>query len=92
MKTGLELFKRFGRTFAVVVLVVAGSTVLVRFAPGYLSDAREMDARYGGVARAELAVEADRSNSFGKCSEQSLADGRRATWASRANTRFLFLS
>jgi len=63
MKTGLELFKRFGRTFAVVVLVVAGSTVLVRFAPGYLSDAREMDARYGGVARAELAVEADRSNS-----------------------------
>jgi peptide/nickel transport system permease protein len=53
-----------GRTLAIVVLVMIGSTVLVRFAPGYLSDAREMDSRYAHGARAELSVEAARSHSI----------------------------
>jgi peptide/nickel transport system permease protein len=35
--------------------------VLVRYAPGYLSDAREMDPRYANAARAELSGEAARS-------------------------------
>lgn len=52
------------RTTAVVLLVMVGSTLLVRFAPGYLSDAREMDARYADVARAELSAEAVRSHSL----------------------------
>lgn len=52
------------RTAAIVLLVITGSTVLVRFAPGYLSDARELDARYAGVARAELSQEAARSHSL----------------------------
>lgn len=52
-----------GRTAAIVLLVIAGSTALVRLAPGYLSDAREMDARYAGEARLELAQEAARSHS-----------------------------
>jgi peptide/nickel transport system permease protein len=38
--------------------------MLVRYAPGYLSDAREMDARYGDVARAGLSAEAARSHSL----------------------------
>lgn len=64
MKIGFDLLKRFARTLLVVVLVVAGSTVLVRFAPGYLSDVREMDSRYSLAARSELSAEALRSNSI----------------------------
>ncbi|MGB6691811.1 MAG: ABC transporter permease subunit [Terracidiphilus sp.] len=56
--------KWLARTVAIVLLVIVGSTVLVRFAPGYLSDAREMDARYADVARAELSQEAARSQSL----------------------------
>ena len=40
------IIRWLGRTLAIVVLVMVGSTVLVRYAPGYLSDAGEMDARY----------------------------------------------
>lgn len=39
------------------------STLLVRLAPGYLSDTREMDAQYSGVVRTELAIESARSRS-----------------------------
>ena len=66
MKFAAGLLKRLGRTLAIVLLVVFGSTVLVRFAPGYLSDAREMDPRYAGAARVELAAEAGRSGSLGQ--------------------------
>jgi peptide/nickel transport system permease protein len=59
------LLRRLARTLAIVLLVVFGSTVLVRFAPGYLSDAREMDSRYAGAARAELSAETQRSSSLG---------------------------
>ncbi len=52
------------RAIALLGLVFTGSTLLVRLAPGYLSDAREMDSRYASVARAELAQEAVRSNSL----------------------------
>jgi peptide/nickel transport system permease protein len=58
------IMRWLGRTLAIVVLVMIGSTVLVRFAPGYLSDAREMDSRYAHVARSELSAEAARSHSI----------------------------
>ena len=64
MKSILALAKWLTRTVAIVLLVTIGSTLLVRFAPGYLSDAREMDGRYSGAARAELATEMARSNSL----------------------------
>lgn len=51
------------RALAVVLLVMLGSTLLVRLAPGYLSDAREMDARYSGAVRTELAAESAHSHS-----------------------------
>ncbi len=63
-KPAVTAVKWLARTLTIVLLVIVGSTVLVRFAPGYLSDAREMDARYAGAARAELAAEAARSNSL----------------------------
>jgi peptide/nickel transport system permease protein len=64
MRPVLSAAKWLARTLAIVLLVLIGSTILVRFAPGYLSDAREMDARYGGTVRAELSVEAARSHSL----------------------------
>jgi peptide/nickel transport system permease protein len=66
MRSAVGLLKRLARTVLVVFLVVLGSTFLIRFAPGYLSDAREMDGRYGDAARAELSAEAARSSSIGQ--------------------------
>jgi peptide/nickel transport system permease protein len=58
------LLRSLARALALVMLVMIGSTLLVRLAPGYLSDAREMDARYGNTVRAELAQEGARSRSL----------------------------
>jgi peptide/nickel transport system permease protein len=64
MKPVVAAAKWLARTLAIVLLVILGSTVLVRFAPGYLSDAREMDSRYANAARVELSMEAARSHSL----------------------------
>lgn len=64
MKSAVRLLKRLARTVSIVLLVIVGSTLLVRLAPGYLSDAREMDSRYADAARAELSVEAAHSSSL----------------------------
>jgi peptide/nickel transport system permease protein len=63
MRAVLYLAKGMVRTLALVLMVMAGSTILVRLAPGYLSDAREMDAHYGDQVRVELSKEAARSGS-----------------------------
>lgn len=63
MKLLSNLLRSLTRALALVLLVMIGSTLLVRLAPGYLSDAREMDARYGNTVRAELAQEGARSHS-----------------------------
>lgn len=65
MKAAVHVLKRLGRALVIVLLVMAGSTVLVRLAPGYLSDARELDSRYADAARAELSAEAAHSKSLG---------------------------
>jgi peptide/nickel transport system permease protein len=64
MKRAFATLKWLLRTLAIVLLVIIGSTALVRFAPGYFSDAREMDSRYADSARAALSTEAERSGSF----------------------------
>lgn len=64
MRFGAYLLKRLARTLTIVLLVIIGSTILVRFAPGYLSDAREMDPRFADPVRAELSAEAARSHSL----------------------------
>jgi peptide/nickel transport system permease protein len=58
------LLRPLARALALAVLVMVGSTVLVRLAPGYLADAREMDPRYGNTVRAELIQEGERSHSL----------------------------
>ena len=64
MRRIASIIRWLARTLAIVVLVMIGSTVLVRYAPGYLSDAREMDSHYAHAARAELSAEAARSHSI----------------------------
>ncbi len=64
MKPAVSVAAWLARTLAIVLLVITGSTLLVRCAPGYLSDAREMDARYADAARGELNAEAARSGSL----------------------------
>ena len=64
MKLLIAALRRLARMLVVVALVVFGTTVLVRFGPGYLSDAREMDPRYSFAARSELSVEAAHSASI----------------------------
>ncbi len=64
VRLGQRVLFRFLRTAAVLLLVSTGATALVRFAPGYLSDAREMDQRYAGAARTELAEQARQNGSL----------------------------
>jgi peptide/nickel transport system permease protein len=64
MKSAAAVARWFARTLAIVLLVIVGSTILVRLAPGYLSDAREIDSRYGDAVRAELSAEAERSGTL----------------------------
>ena len=63
MRSLLATLKWLSRAVCVVGLVMIGTTLLVRFAPGYLSDAREMDARYAGAAKDELSMVASQSRS-----------------------------
>lgn len=64
MRIAIQVVSRLIRTLSIVALVAVGSTILVRFAPGYLSDAREMDARYRTTTQAELSLEAAHSSSL----------------------------
>ena len=64
MKLAKILCLRLGRTLGVVLLVVLGSTLLVRCSPGYWSDVREMDAHYAQAARRQLDAESARSGSI----------------------------
>jgi peptide/nickel transport system permease protein len=59
----MRWLRRLARTSLLILLVAIGTLGLVRFAPGYFADAREMDAQYAGSARTELAAR--------KASEQS---------------------
>lgn len=64
MKLVRLLLTRVMRTAVILLMVVFAATALVRFAPGYLSDAREMDQRYAGAAREELNETARRDSSL----------------------------
>jgi len=77
MTGAVTVLRWLGRTIVIVLLVILGSTILVRFAPGYLSDAREMDSRYAATARSELAAEAARSRSISQMFVAEMSDAAR---------------
>lgn len=82
------IIRWLGRTLAIVVLVMIGSTVLVRYAPGYLSDPGEMDARYAHVIRAELSEEAARSHSVTQMLITEITGMTRGAPGSRGNLTY----
>lgn len=51
---------RLARVASLALLAMAATVALVRFAPGYFTDSREMDAQYGAVAREQLQAEQQR--------------------------------
>ncbi len=54
---------RLARVLSLVLLGALGTILLMRFAPGYFTDAREMDSRYGNIARTALQQQEDQQRS-----------------------------
>ncbi len=55
--------RRLGRVMLLVLLAALGSTLLMRYAPGYFVETREMDAAHANGARTELnAFQAQQSS------------------------------
>jgi peptide/nickel transport system permease protein len=59
MRLAVKIVLRCARVFSLVVLAGLGTIILMRVAPGYFSDEREMDSQYSAVGRA--AVDARQS-------------------------------
>jgi len=55
--------RRTARTLFLLLVVAVSSTLLVRFAPGFFSDEREMDGKYAQSARSELQAQQARQQS-----------------------------
>jgi len=55
---------RLLRVASLVLLAVLGTMAMLRFAPGYFSDSREMDAAHASVVREQLQAEQQREGSF----------------------------
>jgi peptide/nickel transport system permease protein len=57
MRIVLVFCQNLGRTLLLLALVAMGTIALMRFAPGYFSDSREMDAKYAERERSVLQQE-----------------------------------
>jgi peptide/nickel transport system permease protein len=55
---------RLLRVASLVLLAVLGTMALLRFAPGYFSDARELDSQHASVVRSQLQSQQQREGSF----------------------------
>lgn len=75
MRLLILVCRRLGRTLLLLALVAVGTILLMRFAPGYFSDSREMDAKYAQREQTELHQEKARSGTFGQ-----LAAGTFGSW------------
>lgn len=53
----LSVLTRAGRALLLLIFAATGTILLVRCAPGYFSDIREMDGLYGQAAQREMQVE-----------------------------------
>lgn len=54
MTRGLQSLARMSRVVSMVLLAAIGATILMRYAPGYLADSRELDAAHAGQIRLQL--------------------------------------
>jgi peptide/nickel transport system permease protein len=55
---------RLLRVLSLLIVATFGTIVLMRFAPGYFTDAREMDSQYASQARAALKVQQEQQGSL----------------------------
>jgi peptide/nickel transport system permease protein len=55
---------RLLRVASLVLLAVLGTMALLRFAPGYFSDTRELDAEHASIVREQLQSQQQRESSF----------------------------
>jgi peptide/nickel transport system permease protein len=55
---------RLLRVASLVLLAVLGTMALLRFAPGYFSDARELDSQHASTVRSQLESQQQREGSF----------------------------
>lgn len=55
MKRSLQSLARVGRLLSLVLFAALGATLLMRYAPGYLADSRELDAAHAEHVRAQLS-------------------------------------
>ncbi len=62
----MSFLRRLARTLALLLLVAAGTLALVRYAPGYFNDAREMDAQHAESARTEIEARRNADHSAAK--------------------------
>jgi peptide/nickel transport system permease protein len=53
----VRVLARFGRVASLVLLAALGTIALMRLAPGYFADLREMDGEYGNGARKALEIQ-----------------------------------
>ena len=65
MRLPMIILARVGRTLLLMLFAAAGTILLVRFAPGYFTDYREMDAKYAQAAQAEIQAEAVQQQPIG---------------------------
>jgi peptide/nickel transport system permease protein len=64
MRTAVLICRRLGRTLLLLALVALGTILLMRFAPGYFSDTREMDAKYAQREQTALHEEEATAGTF----------------------------
>lgn len=55
-RIALTAVAKLARVLSLVLLAALGSVVLMRYSPGYFSDARELDAAHAETARAEVST------------------------------------
>ena len=65
-----RVLARFARVASLVVLAALGTITLMRFAPGYFTDMREIDGEYGNGARAALEIQQAEQRSLVTLSKQ----------------------
>lgn len=57
MRIAMIVLRKFGRIVVLLSLATMGTILLMRLAPGYFADAREMDVKYAQATRSELGAE-----------------------------------
>jgi peptide/nickel transport system permease protein len=58
-----RLLLRLGRILSLILLAAFGTITLMRFAPGYFTDTREVDVKYGNEARVALKIQEEEQGS-----------------------------